>query len=85
MREWPAQDAKARFSELLEACQTQGPQLVTKRGVEAAVLVSIDERQGLQAASRPSLHEFLLAEHPRFELELPKRSHVRRLAPWSFK
>jgi hypothetical protein len=47
--------------------------------------VSIDEWQGLQAASRPSLHEFLLAEHPRFELELPKRGQVRRQAPLSFK
>ena len=40
MRAWPVQDAKARFSEFLEACLAQGPQLVTKRGTEAAVLVS---------------------------------------------
>jgi antitoxin Phd len=84
MRKWPAQDAKTRFSELLEACQTQGPQLVTKRGAEAAVPVSIDERRRLQAASRPSLHEFLLAEPPRFELELPKPDQGRRQPPLSY-
>lgn len=36
---WPVQDAKARFSELLDTCIAQGPQMVTKRGAEAAVLV----------------------------------------------
>ena len=40
---WQVQDAKARFSELLETSLTEGPQIVTKRGVEAAVLVPIDE------------------------------------------
>lgn len=32
MQDWPVQDAKARFSELLEACVNEGPQLVTRRG-----------------------------------------------------
>ena len=40
MQTWAIQDAKARFSEFLEACMVDGPQLVTKRGSEAAVLVS---------------------------------------------
>jgi hypothetical protein len=31
-RTWPVQDAKARFSELLEASITKGPQIVTRRG-----------------------------------------------------
>ena len=39
MQAWPVQDAKARFSEFLEKCLTEGPQMVTKRGAEAAVLV----------------------------------------------
>ena len=39
MKSWPVQDAKARFSELLDTCLRDGPQVVTKRGVEAAVLV----------------------------------------------
>jgi prevent-host-death family protein len=32
MKFWPAQDAKARFSELLDTCQREGPQLVSRRG-----------------------------------------------------
>ena len=42
-RTWPVQEAKERFSEFLEASLTEGPQIVTKRGVEAAALVSIDQ------------------------------------------
>lgn len=43
MKAWPVQDAKARFSELLEACIADGPQLVTRRGTETAVLVPVAE------------------------------------------
>jgi prevent-host-death family protein len=43
MNSWQVQDAKARFSELLEEAIRNGPQLVTRRGVEAAVLVPIEE------------------------------------------
>ncbi|MEK7731352.1 MAG: type II toxin-antitoxin system prevent-host-death family antitoxin, partial [Planctomycetota bacterium] len=32
MHSWPVQDAKARFSELLETSLAEGPQLVTKHG-----------------------------------------------------
>ena len=39
MRTWAVQDARARFSEMLETCLREGPQLVTKRGTETAVLV----------------------------------------------
>ena len=39
MRKWPVEDATTRFGEILHACLTQGPQLVTTRGSDAAVLV----------------------------------------------
>ena len=39
MKTWPVQDAKARFSELIETCLREGPQLVTRRGLETAVVV----------------------------------------------
>jgi prevent-host-death family protein len=44
-----AQDAKARFSAFLEAIlKKNGPQIVTKRGVETAVLVPIAQRRRMQ-------------------------------------
>jgi len=78
MRTWQVQDAKARFSELLEASLKEGPQLVTKRGVEAAVLVPITEWQRLRHAARPSLKELLLADTPRADILIPPRGRLRR-------
>lgn len=80
MQTWPVQDAKARFSEFLETCLAQGPQMVTKRGAEVAVLVPVAEWQRLQAAARPSLKELLLAGQARAELVLPSRGYARRRA-----
>lgn len=81
MQTWPVQDAKARFSELLDACLAEGPQLVTRRGAEAAVLVPVVEWRRLQAASRPSLKELLLADRARADLVMPTRGRARRRKP----
>lgn len=78
MHTWPVQNAKARFSELLDACIKEGPQLVTRRGAEAAVLVPIAEWRRLCHAARPSLKTLLLSDFGRVDLELPKRGSARR-------
>lgn len=78
MTVWPVQDAKARFSELLETAQREGPQVVTRRGREAAVLVPIEQWRRLQAASRPSLKDLLLAPEARTERLVPPRGQARR-------
>lgn len=78
MQTWPIQDAKARFSEFLETCLAEGPQMVTKRGSEAAVLVPVDEWRRLKAAARPSLKQLLLADQGRADVALPSRGHARR-------
>ena len=70
---WQVQDAKARFSELLETSLTEGPQIVTKRGVEAAVLVPIDEWRRLEKRARPDLKELLLASEARTDALTPPR------------
>jgi prevent-host-death family protein len=81
MQIWAVQDAKARFSEFLEKCLTEGPQMVTRRGTEAAVLVPADEWRRLQASARPSLKELLLSEHARAEIPMPTRGGARRRKP----
>jgi antitoxin Phd len=78
MQTWPVQDAKARFSELLEICRSEGPQMVTKRGAAAAVLVSAEEWSRLQSLTRPSLKELLLTPEARTEDLVPARSRARR-------
>lgn len=78
MKTWQVQDAKARFSELLEACLADGPQMVTKRGTEAAVLVPVAEWRRLQAAARPSLKALLLSDAGRTDALTPPRGTARR-------
>ena len=80
MKNWSVQDAKARFSELLDTCLKEGPQLVTKRGADAAVLVPVREWQRLRQSTRSTLKELLLAEAPRFEMATPDRGKRRRRA-----
>jgi len=70
---WQVQDAKARFSEFLNATIKKGPQVVTRRGVKTAVLVPIEEWERLQKAARPSLKDWLLAPEPRFDKLIPER------------
>ena len=81
---WPVQDAKARFSELLDTCLREGPQMVTKRGAEAAVMVPVEEWRRLQQSSRPTLKELLLSDEARGDIPLPKRGGLGRRAPVQF-
>jgi prevent-host-death family protein len=81
---WPVQDAKARFSEFLEASLTEGPQVVSRRGVETAVLVGIEQWRRLESSARPSLKDLLLAPGPRIEGLAPPRRPRRRRAPPAF-
>jgi prevent-host-death family protein len=78
MKTWPVQDAKARFSEFLDACIKDGPQLVTKRGAEAAVLVPVEEWRRLTATARPSIKQLLLSNDARTETLTPPRGVARR-------
>jgi prevent-host-death family protein len=78
---WPVFDAKARFSELLDAALTEGPQIVTRRGVETAVLVPIDEWKRLKGAARPNIKEILLDPNGPHDLYLPPRRRLRFSPP----
>ena len=75
---WPVQDAKARFSEMLETCLREGPQVVTRRGAEAAVLVPVSDWQRLKRAARSTLKELLLTDTARGELDIPPRGKKHR-------
>ena len=76
-KSWQVQVAKARFSEFLSASLTEGPQIVTRRGVQTAVLVPIDRRRQLEKASRPLLKEILLDPRARTEQLTPPRRRER--------
>jgi antitoxin Phd len=73
LKTWQVQDAKARFSEMLERAIADGPQMVTKRGKEAAVLLSAEEWRDLEARARPSLKDLLLSDEARTDDLVPRR------------
>ena len=78
-RKWPVQDAKSKFSEFLDTTLAEGPQIVTKRGVETAVLLPIEQWRRMEQMTRPNLKELLLTSEARTEeLTPPRRQHRRR-------
>jgi len=85
MKTWPVQDAKARFSELLEDCVTSGPQLVSKRGTVTAVLVPIAEWERLTAKRPITAYELLTSDaFFRGEMDIPPRGRLRHREPPEF-
>ena len=78
MNKWSTQDAKARFGEFLDACLQEGPQMVTRRGAEAAVLVPVQEWRSMQSAARPSLKQLLLSDQARTDMIVPPRGQIMR-------
>ena len=77
---WQVQEAKARFSEFLAASVVEGPQIVTKRGVQTAVLVPINEWRHLEKVAKPSLKDLLLSPGARTEALTPTRE-IQSLRP----
>ena len=64
MVEWPLQDAKNRFSAVVDAALAGNPQQVTRRGKPAVVVLAVDEYERLrhmEKAAAPSLADLLLA------------------------
>jgi antitoxin Phd len=68
---WQLQAAKQHFSELVERARRDGPQVVTKHGKEAVVVVSVEEFRRLRE-SEPSLVEFIRSAPDFDELELDR-------------
>ncbi|MFI5024929.1 MAG: type II toxin-antitoxin system Phd/YefM family antitoxin [Alphaproteobacteria bacterium] len=81
MKSWSVQEAKARFSEFLATCLKSGPQMVTKRGAEAAVLVPVEDWRRLRQSARRTLKELLLAETARADIPTPRRGRRQRREP----
>lgn len=86
MGTWAVQDAKAKFSELMDTAERSGPQMITRRGVEVAVLCTIDEWKRMNTPTPPqfpkkilSNDEFLKLLQSAPDFEIPDR-HADRLS-----
>jgi len=78
---WTVQDAADRFGKLLDTCLNNGSQVVSRHGVEVAVLVPIEEWRRVEHAARPTLKELLLTDSPSWESPVPPRGGQRRRSP----
>lgn len=56
MTAWKLETAKARFSEVVRQAKDEGPQTITVRGREAAVVLSVDEYRRLSGPSDDGEH-----------------------------
>lgn len=67
-RRWSLQDAKNKFSEVVDEAAADGPQVITRRGVETAVVLAYDDYRKL-TLERKKLSEFF-RESPLAGVEL---------------
>jgi prevent-host-death family protein len=57
MNTWQLQEAKNKFSKVVDNALHDGPQIITKHGTEVAVVLSVEEYRKLTVA-RKSLSNF---------------------------
>lgn len=56
---WQLQEAKSKFSQIVNLALAEGPQFVTRHGEEVVVILSVDEYRAIQQP-KPSLLQILL-------------------------
>ena len=87
MASWQLQDAKARLSELIDKVESEGTQVITRRGVETVAVVPIDEWKRLTGSAKPTLKDVLLSREFIFddlEKVIPPRGKLRLRKPIDF-
>ena len=75
---WQLQDAKNKFSNLVERAQKNGPQVVTKHGKEAVVVLSIDEYKKLIKPKTNLVNFFQSSPLAREDLDLTRNKEFPR-------
>lgn len=75
---WQVQQAKQRFSELVDKALSDGPQIVTRHGEEVAVVISAEDYRRL--VSRKQSFKDFLRSGPRFDA-LARELERRRDSP----
>jgi len=76
MDKWSLQDAKARFSEVIDRALADGPQVVTRRGEDTVVIVAFKD---FKAEENPiDFKTFLLSFRGTWDLPMPIERHLPR-------
>ena len=75
---WQLQDAKKKFSEVVERALKQGPQLITRHGEKAVIVLSYKEYSKMKK-SQTKLSEFFRASHlTKVDLDLKRDKSLPR-------
>lgn len=74
---WQLQEAKQKFSRLVQRALDEGPQVVTRHGEEVVVVVSAEEYRRLMG-DKPDFKEFLLSCPDFSQLELERMEELPR-------
>lgn len=72
MQKWQVQEAKSKFSELMEKAEAEGPQVITRNGKDRTVMISIDAYRE-KFEPEDSIIEYLLGG-PKFDDFLVERN-----------
>lgn len=75
---WQVQEAKQRFSELVERARSEGAQVVTRRGRDVVVVLSVERYREL-IGDGADFTELLLSGPDLAELEIGRSSGGRRV------
>ena len=75
MTTWKLQDAKARFSEVVDLALSEGPQIVTRHGENVVVIVPYGT---FAEATQASDFKAFLVSAPWEEIDLRRRAHLPR-------
>ena len=79
---WQVQEAKQRFSELLRAAASDGPQIVTRHGHEIAVVIDVSEFHRLRGDTTD--FKDYLRSGPKFDdLELARSDELPSDIDWA--
>lgn len=65
---WQLQEAKNKLSQLVDEAVNTGPQIITRRGVEVAIVLSMEEYRQL-TISKEKLSDFF-RQSPLFDLDI---------------
>ena len=78
MRTWQIQEAKNRLREVVEKALHQGPQVITRRGAETAVVLSMKDYRKLLQPESDLVKFFQTSPLSGIELDLERSRDVGR-------
>lgn len=75
---WQIQEAKAKFSELIDVVQEEGLQRITKNGEEVAVVLSKDKFEEMREQKSDLIEFFKKAPFPDLDLKIERSKDLPR-------